>query len=63
MRRLILTALIACFMVGTAAAQSCDSGRQAASRCRQEQLHGEVHEERLERLALRAFGHSGLRNG
>ena len=88
MRRIILTALIICLAVGTAAAQSCDSkavsangkplhgaakmsfvkkckrdicgpkavsaGRQAASRCGQEQFHDEVHEGRLERLACAA---------
>ena len=31
--------------------QSSERGGQAASRCGQEQLHGEVYEERLEHLA------------
>jgi hypothetical protein len=86
MRHIILTALITCLAVGTAAAQSCDSkavsangkplhgaakmsfvkkckrdacGSQAvgangkpASRCGKEQLHGEVHEDGLERSGV-----------
>ena len=40
---------------------SSERGRQAASRCGQEQLHGEVHEGRLERrVAVHQFQPSDL---